>query len=230
MASFYRPNSGKVLYSKREVDKDLSNIQKHFGLSIEEGSYYEKLTVKENLIYFGKLYGISKSEIKERIEGLAHFVGLSNALGIKGENLSLGMRKRLDIACSLIHKPSVLILDEPTADLDPLLRNQILHLIKKINSHGTTVVITTQLLEEADLICDKIAILYNEKILIEGTPQSIKSKYASKDLDTVFNKIFSKEDRKTYQESKHKKSNFSDLTKAQIEKMEGILVNSENEN
>ncbi len=210
IASFYKPTAGKVLYFNRSIFKDIQNIKKSFGLAIEDGSFYENLTVEENLFYFGHLYSVKEGVLIPRVKGLMHFVDLIDAKDILSKNLSLGMKKRLDIACSLIHKPSVLILDEPTADLDPLLRYQIIKLIKKINSHGTTIIFTTQLLEEAEEICDKVAILYNEKIIEHGSPSDIKDKYHVGDLDGAFRKIFSKKGRKTYQESVEKKTEIKD--------------------
>jgi len=210
IASFYKPTYGKILYFNRDIFKDTMNIKRSFGLAIEGGSFYENLTVKENLVYFGRLYHVSKKILLPRVEGLMKFVGLSRAEDVLAKNLSLGMKKRLDIACALVHNPHVLILDEPTADLDPLLRFQIMKLVKKINSHGTTIVFTTQLLSEADKICDKVAILYNEKIIEQESSSKLKSKYKSNDLDGVFRKIFSKKGRKTYQESIHKKTKFEE--------------------
>jgi ABC-2 type transport system ATP-binding protein len=206
IVSFYRPTKGKVLYLGREVLGDLKEIKKSFGLAIEDGSFYEDLTVKENLMHFGKLYHVNRKTLRERVKGMAYFVGLENAFNVLAKNLSLGMKKRLDLACSLIHKPSVLILDEPTADLDPLLRKKLLHLIKKINSHGTTVILTTQLMGEVDEICDDVAILCNEKIVEQGSVSKIKKKYNSRDLDKIFEKIFAGKKRKTYQESSKRKS------------------------
>jgi ABC-2 type transport system ATP-binding protein len=206
ISSFYKVNSGEVLYSRRNIKDDTKNIKKSFGVAIEAGSFYEDLTVHENLFHFGKLYQIKKSILNRRIKGIIYFVGLTDARNVLAKNLSLGMKKRLDLACALVHKPSVLILDEPTADLDPLLRNQMLKLIKKINSHGTTIIFTTQILEEVDNLCDHVAILYNEKIVEEGVLKDILDKYKSKDMNAVFTKIFSKKERKTYQESHSKKT------------------------
>jgi len=206
IASFYRPTSGKVFYLGHNVLKDSQNIKKSFGIAIEDGSFYEELTVKENLLHFGRLYKIKKTVLIPRVIGLMKFVGLFDARNVLSKNLSLGMKKRLDIACALVHKPRVLILDEPTADLDPLLRFQMIKLIKKINSHSTTIVFTTQLLQEAEDICDRIAILYNEKIIVQDSPAKIKEKYDAKNMDAVFRKIFSKRGRKTYQESKKEKT------------------------
>jgi len=189
---FYKPNKGDVLYSKRTIKNDLKNIKKIFGFATEDGSFHERLTVYENLIHFGRLHHIKKSEIKKRAEKLMDLVGLREAKDRLARDLSMGMKKRLDVAISLIHNPKVLIMDEPTADLDPLLRDNMLKLIKRINSNGTTIILTTQLLGEMDRICDKIAILFERKIIDEGEPNKIKSKYNAQDLDGVFNRIFSK--------------------------------------
>jgi ABC-2 type transport system ATP-binding protein len=201
IVSFYRPTKGKVFYSGRDVLKNLKEIKKDFGFAIEDGSFYEDLTVKENLVHFGKLYHVKRKILKKRVLGMAYFVGLENAFNVLAKNLSLGMKKRLDLACSLVHRPSVLILDEPTADLDPLLRKKLLHLIKKINSHGTTIILTTQLMEEVEVVCDDVAILCNEKIIEQGNVFKIKKKYGLKDLNKIFEKIFTDKKRKTYQES-----------------------------
>ena len=222
MTSFYKPTSGEIYYLRRNILKDLSNITKFFGLAIEDGSFYEKLSVEENLFHFGRLYGVKRKTLKKRANEIIGLVGLTNAANTLAQNLSLGMKKRLDIACSLIHNPTILILDEPTADLDPLLRKQMMHLIKQINSHGTTVVLTTQLLGEVDSLCDKVIILYNEKVIEEDTPSKIKKKYNSPDLNEVFNKIFSKKDRKTYQESTKKKTKLT-LLKQNEPKKESLI-------
>lgn len=206
IASFYKPTKGNVLYRKKNVLSDKKTLSRLMGLAIEDGSFYEKLSVKENLFHFGRLYDVKKSTLRKRIEEILSLLGLENAKDTLSKDLSLGMKKRLDIGCSLVHNPGILILDEPTADLDPLLRKQMMNLIKQINSHETTVILTTQLLDEAEDFCDRIAILFNEKIIEQGSPSSIKKKYNSKDLDGVFNKIFSRKERKTYQESSDKKT------------------------
>jgi ABC-2 type transport system ATP-binding protein len=216
ITSFYKPNSGKVYYFRRDIMKDIKNIKKSFGISIEEGSFYGDLTVEENLFHFGGLYGVKRKILKRRTEGIMKFVGLYPAKDVLAKNISLGMKKRLDLACALIHKPTVLVLDEPTADLDPLLRSQMLKLVKKINSHGTTVIFTTQLLDEIDGICDNVAILFDEKIIEQGIVKDVERKYDSKDMEEVFKKVFSKRGRKTYQESVEHKSKIKFVEKNKI--------------
>jgi ABC-2 type transport system ATP-binding protein len=206
--SFYKPTKGKILYKGKSIRKSKKILSKMFGLSIEEGSFYENLTVYENLLHFGRLYGVRGKLLRKRASDILSLVGLKNAEKTIASNLSLGMKKRLDIGCSLVHNPSILILDEPTADLDPLLRRQMVELVKAINSHGTTVILTTQLLDEFDEACEKIVILFNEKIIEQDSPSKIKKKYKASSLTEVFNDIFSKKSRKAYQESSEKKSKF----------------------
>lgn len=191
IVGFYKPTQGNILYSKRHIlkEKELKNI---VGFSTEEGSFHSRLTVLENLYHFASLHHVPRKKTKTRAEELMNFVGLDYAKNNLAGDLSMGMKKRLDVAIALMHKPSVLIMDEPTADLDPLLRNKMLQLIKKVKKKGTTVIITTQILGDMDKICDKVAVLYDKKILCQGNPEDVKKKYQSKDLNEVFNKIFSK--------------------------------------
>lgn len=192
LIGFYKPDEGEVTYLRNNVFKDFRRVEKDFGFASEDCSFYSKLTVKENLFYFGRLHHLKKKYIIERVEELVDFVGLSNAINTLAENLSIGMKKRLEIACSLIHNPKILIMDEPTSNLDPILRKNILSLIKRIRREGTTIIMTTQILDEIDEVCDKLAILYNRKIKEEGSPERIKEKYNKKNLDELFEEIFSK--------------------------------------
>jgi len=201
ITSFYQPTKGKIYYSKNNIFKNITRIKKEFGSSIESGSFYDALTIKENLMYFGRLYKVDSKTLKKRVNRLMHFINLYNARNVYAKNISLGMKKRLDLACALINNPKVLILDEPTADLDPLLRNQMLKIVKRINKNGTTVIFTTQLLEEVDEFCDNVAILYNEKIIEHGKVKNIKKKHHCSNMNCVFEKIFSRKGRKSYQES-----------------------------
>lgn len=205
LIGYYKPTKGEVLYLRRNILHDLGEVRKRFGFATEDGSFYETLTVKENIYHFGKLSKIPRKELNERAKEILDFVGLNHALKTQAKNLSVGMKKRLDVACSLLTKPEVLIMDEPTADLDPLLRDHMLQLIRKICDQGTTVILTTQLLEEMDKVCDKIAILFNRKIVEEGTPRKIRAKYDAKDLNEVFTKIFSKRPKVADEIKKEKK-------------------------
>ena len=147
-------------------------------------------------------------------------MGLENARKTLAENLSIGMKKRLDISCALIHHPKVLIMDEPTADLDPVLRKEIIALIQKINKRGTTVILTTQILEEADDLLDHVLILYDKKIKEDCTPNKIRKKYKEDTINDVFEKIFKKNSRKRKKgkKSKSKKSSKRNSSRVKTKK------------
>ncbi len=181
LIGFLSANAGSVYFNLRDVLKEKKTVRKTFGFAAQDGSFYGELSVMENLRYFGTLHGMIKEDIEKRAKGLLALVGLSYAKDTLGKNLSRGMQKRLDIACAMIHDPKVLILDEPTEDLDPMLRKDILLLIKKINERGTTIIITSHLLAEIETICTKIAVLHGGKIIETGTPADLKGRYYKND-------------------------------------------------
>lgn len=175
---FYLPTKGVISYKNENIFNNLKDIQRSFGFAAQDDSFYFKLDVEENVRYFGKLYGLTAEFLDIHIPSLLKLVGLYEARKTLSENLSTGMRRRLDIACALIHDPNVLIMDEPTQDLDPHLRHDILDLIKKINKNGTTVIFTSHLLEEVDKVADTVEVLFDGTILKSGTPDQIKDNFS----------------------------------------------------
>lgn len=190
MVGFIMPNSGSVtfrhetgkvgytsVYTYDSVYKRPSRFKHIYGFASQIPSFYEKLTVKENLFYFGSLYGLSSDVLKSNVSTLLKLMDLQNSNYILGKNLSGGMERRLDIACSLIHNPPLLILDEPTADLDPILRKNIWNILKKVNEKGTTIILSSHHLNEIETLCDRVAILKEGKIIALGTPDDLKDKF-----------------------------------------------------
>jgi len=175
---FLKPSSGGVFYNGSNLQKVSKEVRKKFGFASQMYSFYPKLSVKENLSYFGRLYGLSGNDIEERVGVLLDSFKLEGEEKTLGGNLSSGMKKRLDIACAMIHDPVVLILDEPTADLDPSLRKEVLELIKKINKSGTTIIITTHLLGEIEYLCDRVYLLHDKKLKDMGSPEHFNKEYA----------------------------------------------------
>lgn len=178
LVGFHTPDSGQIFFKGNDITTNKQIIKHLFGFTSQDYSFYEKLTSKENLIYFGKMYGLSRSEIEKRAETLLGLVELSREKDKLAKNLSGGMQRRLDMACSLMHDPALLILDEPTTGLDPMLRKHVLKLIKRINSAGTTIIMSSHLLGEIEHICNRIAIINNGKILAEDTPERLKDAYS----------------------------------------------------
>lgn len=192
LIGFLEPVSGEILYKiepekkkgkKKEPEfnpimKNLLKVRQVFGFAAQEPSFYPQLTVVENLQYFSSMYSLPKDMRNKNINTVLELVGLGYSKNLRSDRLSGGMQKRLDIACSLVHNPKVLILDEPTADLDPILRGQMWDLIKRINSKGTTVVVASHFLQEIETFCTRIGILHNHKIERIGTPDHIRNLYS----------------------------------------------------
>ena len=187
IVGFTYPEEGDVLYhieKSKEKDKMVSvfrkplHVRNIFGFATQEPSFYPKLTIEENLIHFGSLYGLKKKIINTNVDYLLKLTDLAASKKILAQNLSGGMQKRLGIACSLINNPQVLILDEPTADLDPILRADMWSLIKKINEQGTTIILASHFLTEMEGLCNKIGILHDGMMKDVGTPKQLQDKYS----------------------------------------------------
>src|SRR3989344_9614830 len=132
LIGFLKPTQGQILFQSRDIFHDLDNVKQQFGFTAQEGSFYPKLTVRENLEYFGELYNMHSADLNQEIPRILRYFGLEDSEEVLGSQLSVGMQKRLDIACGIIHDPKVLILDEPTENLDPPLRREILTLLHEI--------------------------------------------------------------------------------------------------
>jgi len=182
LIGFLEPEEGEINYfdSNKQIPikKDSKIVKTEFGFATQEPSFYPKLTAEENLDHFGSLYKIKKKIRRQYIDYLLKLVDLYDSKDNISASLSGGMQKRLTIACAMIHNPKVLILDEPTADLDPYLRNKTWDVIKNIKKQGTTVILSSHFLDEVDLLCDRIAILHNGVILEVGSPKELKDKYS----------------------------------------------------
>jgi len=179
LVGFYHPTTGEVLFNNKSIKKQISLVRRNFGFASQDKSFYNDLNVEENIKYFGRMYGLKKDFLETNVERVLHLVKLDDARKVLGRHLSGGMQRRLDFACALIHDPSVLILDEPTEDLDPHLRNEILRFIKDLNKKGKTIVFTTHLMHEAEYLCDEVAILKEGRVLVIGTPDDLRKTYKS---------------------------------------------------
>jgi ABC-2 type transport system ATP-binding protein len=190
ITGFIEPSKGDILHSFNitkgvsNLNKDLDKIKPQIGFAPQHNSFYPKLTVKENLLHFGQLYGLKKSVILNNVEGLLNATELSNHSKKIAEHLSGGMQKRLDIACSLIHKPKILVLDEPTSDLDPMLQIDIMDFLVQVNKQGVTLVIASHHLNLLEAVCNKIAIVHQGRVETNGLLEDVKRPYL-KDKFTI---------------------------------------------
>lgn len=173
------PTSGEILINGTNAYKDLQSLRKIIGFSSQGANFYDSLTAMENLEHFGRLYGVKAKDIKQRSEYLLKLVDLFSAKDKQASKLSGGMQRRLDLALALIHDPQIIVLDEPTAGLDPVLRKQIWSLIKDVQKQGKTVLVSSHELGEIEYVCDEIAIIKDGKILLVETPEIMKKEYSA---------------------------------------------------
>ena len=192
MVGYYQPEAGDILIrgdgNFKSVVRNHKSIRGLIGFAPQSPSFYPKLTVFENLDHYAALYGLPVSIRRANINYLLKLTGIEDSRHILAQYLSGGMQKRLGIACAMIHKPKILMLDEPTADLDPILRRQTWHLIKKINEQGTTVIMASHFLTELETLCTKIAVLYNGRIKQVGSSAELKSHYNTNE-EIIFESI-----------------------------------------
>ncbi|MFW5865500.1 MAG: ABC transporter ATP-binding protein, partial [Nanoarchaeota archaeon] len=189
LIGFLRPEGGDIEFhlshllstSDSEIYRSVFSKQRMvkqiYGFASQVPSFYDELTAKENLRFFGNLHNMSSDAIDANMKTLLELMELKEARNVKAKKLSGGMERRLDIACALMHDPEVLILDEPTADLDPLLRHHIWQLIRKINKKGTTIILSSHHLIELENLCDRVALLKDGKLKAVGAPRDLKDRF-----------------------------------------------------
>ena len=158
------------------------HIKENIGLVPQELAYFEQLTVYENIDIFCGLYIKDKQRRKSLVEEAISFVGLEDYRKFFPNKLSGGLKRRLNIACGIAHKPKLIFLDEPTVAVDAQSRNFILEGIKRLNKEGSTIVYTTHYLDEADQLCDRIVIMDKGHNVVDGTPEELKSMIATKEI------------------------------------------------
>lgn len=183
LATLLKPDSGHAEIFGYSVTRYASSLRKLIGVTGQFAAIDENLTGRENLELVGRLYHLDRREVRKRATSLLEqFELLENADRVS-KTYSGGMRRRLDLACSLIGRPYILFLDEPTTGLDPLGRMRLWKMVKQLVAGGVTVLLTTQYLEEADQLADKIAVINHGRLIAEGTADELKSRVGGDVID-----------------------------------------------
>ncbi|MWV45862.1 ATP-binding cassette domain-containing protein [Paenibacillus sp. HJL G12] len=175
VSSLLRPTSGEIRILDKDIMKQSRFAKLNLGIVPQDLAIYEDMTAYENVSFFAGLYGLRGSQLKERTLEALEFVGLSDKAKSFPKNFSGGMKRRLNIACAIAHKPKLIIMDEPTVGIDPQSRNYILTSVRKLNESGCTIIYTSHYMEEVEEICSRIAIVDHGKIIAEGTKEQLKS-------------------------------------------------------
>ncbi|AVO66915.1 ATP-binding cassette domain-containing protein [Weissella cibaria] len=175
MTTLLQPTSGDIKIFGHDVKTESQTVRSLFGLTGQYASVDEDISARENLMIFSRLNGLSRQEAKARTAELLEEFSLVNSADKAISNFSGGMRRRLDLAVSLITRPALIFLDEPTTGLDPRTRTQMWDTIRQLVAAGSTIVLTTQYLEEADELADRIAVIDHGKLVSIGTPAELKA-------------------------------------------------------
>ena len=185
LATLLRPDEGTARVDGLDVVRQAKAVRTHIGLAGQYAAVDEYLTGRENLVMFGMLSGLRRSQAKARAADLLEQFDLADAADRPSKGYSGGMRRRLDLAASLASRPPVLFLDEPTTGLDPRSRLTMWGVIQGLVNDGTTVLLTTQYLEEADRLAQRIAVIDRGRVIAEGTPAELKSRVGGEGLEVA---------------------------------------------
>lgn len=183
LATLLRPDAGRAQVGGYDLVRQAHQVRQLIGLTGQYAAVDEKLTGIENLVMIGRLLGLSGTAAKQRAADLLEQFGLTEAADRKASGYSGGMRRRLDLAASLVGKPGLLYLDEPTTGLDPHSRGELWSTVRSLVAEGTTVLLTTQYLDEADQLADDIAVIDHGRVIANGTPDELKTKIGGQVLD-----------------------------------------------
>lgn len=182
LACLLEPTSGGAFIDEKSIKKDPMDVKKVIGLIPQDIALYPTLSAKENLHFWGKMYGLSGSLIKKRSNEILEIVGLSERAKDRIDSYSGGMKRRINIAAGLIHRPKLIMLDEPTVGIDPQTRINILETVINLNKMGITIIYTSHYMEEVEILCNRIAIMDEGKIIAMGTKDELRLLVGGKDI------------------------------------------------
>ncbi|MCB0388057.1 ABC transporter ATP-binding protein [Xanthomarina gelatinilytica] len=182
------PTSGKANVAGFDVFTQAEDIKKNIGYMSQKFALYDDLTVKENISFFGGIYGLTKARIKEKTKELIEDLGLQEVSNQLVGSLPLGWKQKISFSVALLHEPKIVFLDEPTGGVDPITRRQFWEMIYKAAHDGTTIFVTTHYMDEAEY-CDRVSIMVNGKIEALNTPKKLKEQFQVDNMNDVFLKL-----------------------------------------
>lgn len=182
LSGLHRPSAGTIRLGGRDLQREPIAARSRLGIVPQELALYEDLTARENLRYWGALFGLRARELRRRVSEILAKIGLLDRGNDRVSTFSGGMKRRLNFGCGLVHQPAILLLDEPTAGVDPQSRQRLLELVRQLADEETCVLYTTHYMEEAEALCDRIAVLDHGRILAEGTLDELRAGLGERDL------------------------------------------------
>lgn len=186
LSTILKKDEGEILYFGTQIEKNTKEIKAKLGIVPQDLAIFEDISAYKNIAFFASLYGLKGEKLEEAINYALKFAGLEDRKNDKPKTYSGGMKRRLNIACSIAHRPDILILDEPTVGIDPQSRNHILEDLKMLKNTGTTIIYTTHYMEEIEQIADRVIIVDKGKKIEEGTIGELLDKYSEENLESLF--------------------------------------------
>lgn len=175
-------DKGCIEFMGKDIRKHSNEVKRNIGIVPQDIAIYEDLTAFENVSFFASLYGLKGNELKKKTKEALEFVSLADKAKEFPKGFSGGMKRRLNIACAIAHRPKLIIMDEPTVGIDPQSRNHILQSVRKLNSLGCTIIYTSHYMEEVEEICTKVGIIDHGKVIAEGTKEELKGLITDKSV------------------------------------------------
>ena len=185
ISGLLRPSSGSIEVDGLSIERHAKAVKAKLGVVPQELALYQDLTARENLNFWAGIYGIRGKECRVRVDELLELVGLADRAKEPVKNFSGGMKRRLNLAMGILHRPQLLLLDEPTVGIDPQARQRVLETVEQLVAGGTTILYTTHYLEEAERLCHELAIMDHGKLLARGSIEELKAQLGEGRLVTV---------------------------------------------
>jgi ABC-2 type transport system ATP-binding protein len=231
LTTLLRKTSGKVIIDGMDLDNDEMGIRRILGYASQDVGVDEDLTARENLRLQCRYYHIPRSRIDEKVDSLLETIGLTYAAERRAKTYSGGMKKRLDLAAALVSDPKILFLDEPTTGLDPQSRQAIWDYVEKLNKEGMTIFLTTQYMEEADHLADRLSIIDLGTIVADGTPKNLKEEIGADMIEVRLKEGLDDDDRERTVRSLQALDGVKEIKECEIQTIEcrkGLMIFGEN--
>ena len=186
LATILKPTSGTVVVAGCDVVANPDGVRRSLGYVSASTGVYERLTARETLIYYGRLHGMDEGALQRRADEVIAFLSMGDFQSRLCGRLSSGQRQKVSLARAIIHDPKVLILDEPTANLDVLVARNVLEFVERTKAAGRAVMLSTHLFHEAERLCDRVVVIHRGRVLAAGTCQELKDRTSTKSLEDAF--------------------------------------------
>jgi len=189
LGTLLKPTSGTALVAGHDVVREPDRVRANIGFLAASTALYARLTAREMIAYFGRLYGLDERSLRARIGALSEELDMGDFLDRRCDKLSTGMKQKTSIARTLVHDPQVMLFDEPTLGLDVMTARSIVQFVRDCRSRGKTVIYSTHVMSEAEKLCDQIGIIDRGRLLVEGTLAELRARYAAHDLEDIFVRV-----------------------------------------